>query len=87
MKTVSHLDIAPSFLAYYRKNYNLITPSTVTWVGKGLSSDVQITKADYPIMQSKSLLADFVSDKYYLHDDKLLFLITLMKKAMIIQRS
>ncbi|SMP10893.1 sulfatase-like hydrolase/transferase [Chryseobacterium profundimaris] len=74
LKKISHFDIAPSFLAYYRKNYNLHTPSTVAWVGKGLSSDAEITRSDYPIMQSKSLLTDFVSDKYYLHDNKLYIL-------------
>ncbi|MDQ8140482.1 sulfatase-like hydrolase/transferase [Chryseobacterium sp. CFS15] len=73
-KTVSHFDIAPSILAYYRKNYNLITPSAVTWVGKGLSPDSEISKSDIPIMQSKSLLTDFVSEKYYLHDGNLFIL-------------
>ncbi len=81
MKTVSHFDIAPAFLAYYRKNYNLRTPSTVAWVGKGLSSDAEITKSDYPIMQSKSLLTDFVSDKYYLHDNKLFILNNLNEES------
>lgn len=73
-KTVSHFDVAPSILAYYRKNYNLRTPSTVTWVGKGFTPDSDIHKGDYPIMQSKSLLTDFVSDKYYVHDGKLFIL-------------
>ncbi|MFC3158353.1 sulfatase-like hydrolase/transferase [Chryseobacterium arachidis] len=73
-KTVSHFDIAPSILAYYRKNYNLHTPSTVAWIGKGLSPDSEINKNDIPIMQSKSLLTDFVSEKYYLHDGNLFVL-------------
>ncbi|WP_374445277.1 sulfatase-like hydrolase/transferase [Epilithonimonas sp.] len=73
-KTISHFDIAPSILAYYRKNYNLKTPSTVTWVGKGLASDSEISKSDVPMMQSKTLLTDFVSEKYYLHDNNLFIL-------------
>jgi len=73
-KTVSHFDIAPSILAYYRKNYNLRTPSTVAWVGRGLAPDSEISKSDIPMMQSKSLLTDFVSEKYYIHDGKLFIL-------------
>src|SRR5574344_244873 len=33
---VSHFDVAPSILAFYRENYQLKTPSTVAWVGDGL---------------------------------------------------
>ncbi|WP_346985178.1 sulfatase-like hydrolase/transferase [Chryseobacterium sp. POE27] len=73
-KIVSHFDIAPSLLAYYKKNYNLRTPSTVAWVGRGFSPDSEIRKGDIPIMQSKTLLTDFVSEKYYLHDSNLFIL-------------
>ncbi|RXM64583.1 LTA synthase family protein [Chryseobacterium sp. CH1] len=71
-KTVSHFDVAPSILAYYRNNYKLHTPSTVTWVGRGLSADSETDKADIPMMQSKDMMVDFVSGKYYLHDGQLL---------------
>ncbi|WP_312766177.1 sulfatase-like hydrolase/transferase [Epilithonimonas sp.] len=70
-KIVGHFDIAPSILAYYKKNYNLRTPSTVAWVGTGLTPDSQVSRANIPIMQSKTLLTDFVSEKYYLHDSDL----------------
>ncbi|UWX61252.1 sulfatase-like hydrolase/transferase [Chryseobacterium oranimense] len=70
-KTTSHFDVAPSVLAYYRNNYKLRTPSTVTWVGRGFSPDSQISKAGIPMMQSKNMMVDFVSDKYYLHDGQL----------------
>lgn len=70
-KTVSHFDVAPSILAYYRNNYKINTPSTVTWVGRGLSADSESGKADIPIMQSKDMMKDFVSGKYYLHDGQL----------------
>lgn len=70
-KTASHFDVAPSLLAYYRNNYKIKTPSTVTWVGRGFSADSQLSKAGIPIMQSKDMLVDFVSDKYYIHDGKL----------------
>nr|WP_249413673.1 LTA synthase family protein [Chryseobacterium indologenes] len=70
-KTVSHFDIAPSILAYYRNNYKLSTPSTVTWVGRGFSPDSEISKTGIPMMQSKNQLIDFVSEKYYIHDGQL----------------
>ncbi|WP_336963330.1 sulfatase-like hydrolase/transferase [Chryseobacterium contaminans] len=73
-KTVSHFDVAPSILAYYRNNYKINTPSTVTWVGRGLSADSEAAKADIPIMQSKDMMVDFVSGKYYLHDGQLLMI-------------
>jgi len=71
LKTASHFDVAPSILAFYRNNYKLRTPSTVTWVGKGFSQDSEISNTGIPIMQSKDLMTDFVSDKYYLHDGQL----------------
>lgn len=70
-KTVSHFDIAPSILAYYRNNYQIKTPSTVTWVGRGFSPDSENSKAGIPMMQSKNQLIDFVSEKYYIHDGQL----------------
>nr|WP_292008967.1 LTA synthase family protein [Chryseobacterium sp.] len=71
--TVSHFDLAPSILAYYRNNYKLNTPSTVTWVGRGFSFDSEINNG-IPMMQSKNQLIDFVSGKYYLHDEQLFIL-------------
>ncbi len=73
-KTASHFDVAPSFLAYYRNNYQMKTPSTVTWVGRGFSPDSQADKADVPIMQSKDMMVDFVSGKHYIHDTELLII-------------
>ncbi|WP_126650708.1 sulfatase-like hydrolase/transferase [Chryseobacterium aureum] len=73
-KVVSHFDIAPSILAYYRNNYKIQTPSTVTWVGRGFSGDSEISRTGIPMMQSKNQLIDFVSEKYYIHDGQLLTL-------------
>jgi len=80
-KTVSHFDIAPSVLAYYRNNYKIKTPSTVTWVGRGLSPDLEISNTDIPIMQSKNMLVDFVSGKHYIHDGQLFTLNDLEEDA------
>ena len=70
-KTTSHFDIAPSVLAYYRNNYKIKTPSTVAWVGRGFSPELEIDKVNIPIMQSKDMMVDFVSGKYYMHNDQL----------------
>lgn len=70
-KTTSHFDIAPSILAFYRNNYKIHTPSTVTWIGKGFTPDLEVNKSYIPIMQSKDMMVDFVLGKYYLHNDKL----------------
>lgn len=70
-KIASHFDVAPSVLAFYRNNYKIKTPSTVTWVGRGFSPDSHVSGAGIPIMQSKNMLEDFVFDKYYIHDGQL----------------
>ncbi|CAA7386656.1 sulfatase-like hydrolase/transferase [Chryseobacterium fistulae] len=70
-KIVSHFDITPSILAFYRKNYQIQTPSTVTWVGRGFSPDSEASKAGIPMMQSKNQLIDFVYDKYFIHEKQL----------------
>lgn len=80
-KTVSHFDIAPSILAYYRNNYKINTPSTVTWVGRGFSADSEISNAGIPMMQSKNQLIDFVSEKYYIHDGQLFTLKNMQEDA------
>ena len=72
--TVSHFDVAPSILAYYRSNYNISTPSTVAWVGKGLTNNPRTDQLRIPLMQSKNQLIDFVYGKYHLQNSQLLSL-------------
>ena len=55
-KTVSHFDIAPSILAYYRKNYNLRTPSTVAWVGRGLAPDSETVSYTHLTLPTKRIV-------------------------------
>lgn len=66
---VSHFDLTPSLLAYYKKNYKLITPSTVAWLGKGLDNK-NVSKGGIPIMQSKNQLADYVYNQYHISGDQ-----------------
>ncbi|MCU7613457.1 sulfatase-like hydrolase/transferase [Chryseobacterium sp. GMJ5] len=70
-KIVSHFDLAPSLFSYYRTNYNLHTPSTVAWLGRGLSVGSETVTSGIPMMQSKNLLTDFMFKNYYLHDGQL----------------
>jgi cellulose synthase/poly-beta-1,6-N-acetylglucosamine synthase-like glycosyltransferase/phosphoglycerol transferase MdoB-like AlkP superfamily enzyme len=68
---VSHFDVAPSFLAYYRNNYKIATPSTVTWVGRGLSDKPKTDNVGIPMMQSKNQLIDYVFGQYHLQNNQL----------------
>ena len=68
---VSHFDVAPSLLAYYRNNYKIATPSTVTWVGRGLSDKPKTDMVGIPLMQSKNQLIDYVYGQYHLQNDQL----------------
>lgn len=67
---VSHFDLAPSILAYYRKNYDLETPQFVTWLGKGLHAGASV--GGIPIMQSKYQQEDFIVSNYH-YNNKSLF--------------
>ncbi len=68
---VSHFDIVPSILAYYKANYNLNTPSSVAWVGRGLMQNPELGIIGIPIMKSKSQLIDYVYGNYHLEDKQL----------------
>lgn len=65
---VSHFDVAPSLLAYYRENFALKTPAQVTWIGQGLDKGVSAKGEGIAMMQSKNQLADFVRGNYHLSE-------------------
>ncbi|MCA5005795.1 sulfatase-like hydrolase/transferase [Sphingobacterium bovistauri] len=65
--TVSHFDVAPSIIAYYRNNYAIQTPSQVTWLGLGLHEGASRASGGIPIMQSKYQLEDYILSPYYLN--------------------
>lgn len=73
MKSVSsHLDVAPSLLAFLAHNYGLKTPRAVTWLGSGLDMETSFRNTHFvPIKQTKTNLADFVSGSWYLNGDTL----------------
>ncbi len=69
--TVSHFDVTPSLLAYYRNNYQLHTPEQVTWIGRGLAEGPSNRSIGMAMMQSKNQLIDFVYGNYHLSDGHL----------------
>ena len=73
-KIVSHFDVAPTVVAYYKNNYNLKTPTNVTWVGKGLIDNSDVTLSAIPMMKSKNLLINYQYGSYHLEDDQLFML-------------
>lgn len=62
----SHFDVAPSLLAWLAHKHGLRTPAAVTWLGSGLDlSPVFRNRHDIPIKQTKTLLDDYVSGRWY----------------------
>lgn len=79
---VSHFDVAPSILAYYRSNYNISTPSTVSWIGRGLSDNIRTDHLRIPLMQSKNQLIDFGYGKYHVQNNQLLILNNMQEEVI-----
>ncbi|NGM74486.1 sulfatase-like hydrolase/transferase [Sphingobacterium sp. SGL-16] len=69
-QVVSHFDIAPTLLAFYRNNYAFKTPNQVTWIGKGLETGAAPNSNGIPIMQSKTQQQDFVYANYHMVEGK-----------------
>lgn len=68
----SHLDITPSLLAFLRTQFNLRTPSIVSWVGSGLDTNPSFRNIHtYPLKHTKHNLIDFISGMYFIDQDTL----------------
>ncbi|HET6435386.1 MAG TPA: LTA synthase family protein [Xanthomonadaceae bacterium] len=68
----SHLDVAPSLLAFLAHRHGLKRPARATWLGKGLDLSPAFRNVhDIPLKQSKTLLTDFVSGAWYLNRGQL----------------
>lgn len=64
----SHLDVAPSVLAYLARNYSLQTPRRVTWLGAGLDTHPSFRNVQtFPMMHTKTDLVDFISGYWFLN--------------------
>ena len=69
----SHLDIAPSLLAFLKKNYRLDNPSLAPWVGSGLDTDSSFRNIhSYPLKHTKTNLIDYISGMFFI-DQELCF--------------
>ena len=68
----SHLDVAPSILAYLSNNYGLQTPRRVTWLGSGLDTHPSFRNVQtFPLMHTKTALVDFISGYWFLNSKTL----------------
>jgi phosphoglycerol transferase MdoB-like AlkP superfamily enzyme len=73
MASVStHFDISPTLLAYLHRNYQTVGPSLVSWLGQGLDTNRNFENLhNYPLMQTKTDIIDFISGEYHLNGDNL----------------
>lgn len=67
----SHLDVTPSLLALLSNTYGLQRPAMATWTGSGLDmSDTFRSQREFPLKQTKTSVPDFVSGRWFLHDNR-----------------
>jgi uncharacterized sulfatase len=73
MSSVStHFDISPTLLAYLHHNYKTKGPSLVSWIGQGLDTNRNFENLhNYPLMQTKTDIIDFISGEYHLNGNNL----------------
>ncbi|MEO6719505.1 MAG: sulfatase-like hydrolase/transferase [Ferruginibacter sp.] len=65
----SHVDIAPTLLAYLKHSYNLRTPTVVSWIGSGIDTARGFRNIhSNALKQTKTNLIDFVSGDYHLNE-------------------
>jgi uncharacterized sulfatase len=68
----THFDISPSLLAYLHHNYKIQGPSLVSWMGQGLDTNRNFENIhNYPLLQTKTDLLDFIMGEYHLNGDNL----------------
>ena len=68
----SHADIAPSLLAFLKKQLKLDLPSGGSWLGDGLDTAHSFRNIhSYPLIQTKTSMIDFVQGEYHLNGNQL----------------
>ncbi len=66
----THLDVIPTLLNWLRKDYNLQTPSTVSWLGTGIDTARNFRNIhNAPLMQTKLEMVDQVMGEYLLNNN------------------
>ncbi len=64
----SHIDVAPTLLAYLKASYNLKSPTQVSWLGTGIDTARTFRNIhSTALKQTKSDLVDYVSGEYHLN--------------------
>jgi phosphoglycerol transferase MdoB-like AlkP superfamily enzyme len=73
MESIStHFDITPSILAYLKTNYKLKIPAQSSWMGMGLDTARNFRNMhQYPMIQTKTDMLDFVMGEYHLNGNTL----------------
>jgi len=73
MASVStHFDISPSLMSYLQHNYKIKGPSLVSWMGQGLDTNRNFENIhNYPLLQTKTDMIDFIMGDYHLNGDNL----------------
>jgi phosphoglycerol transferase MdoB-like AlkP superfamily enzyme len=80
----THFDITPSILAYLKKNYAIKTPSVVSWLGQGLDTARSFRNVhNYPMIQTKTDMLDFVMGEYHLNGNTLFKLNNAMEEVSV----
>ncbi|HAL81946.1 MAG TPA: phosphoglycerol transferase [Mucilaginibacter sp.] len=68
----THFDISPSLLAYLHHNYKIKGPSLVSWIGQGLDTSRNFRNLhNYPLIQTKTDMIDFIMGEYHLNGENL----------------
>lgn len=69
---VSHLDFTPSVVAFLKKNYNMVFPSSVSWLGQGLDSVLTFRSIrSMPFIRTKNEIIDYLDREYFAVNDQL----------------
>ena len=67
----SHADVTPSLLALLSNTYGLERPALATWTGSGLDvAETFRSLHEFPLKQTKTSVPDFVSGRWFLHDNR-----------------
>lgn len=80
----THFDIAPSLLAFLKKNLKLNIPSGSSWMGDGLDTVRRFRNIhSYPLIQTKTAMVDFIQGEYHLNNNQLFKLNTDLNEILI----
>ena len=68
----SHLDVAPSLIAFLKYNHQLNAPKHVSWLGTGIDTTRNFhSDREIPFMKFKGSISDFLYKDYFYSQDQL----------------